>query len=112
MTKIIPLTDLRNTKAISDMVIENPTEPVFVTKHGREFLVLLSHEEYKKLVKNKKGRYGLRPYLQSWGVQWWLNSFYLFFFIFSILAVTFWYSSTVLQSFNCSTIKDNTTSNW
>ncbi|MCA1028157.1 type II toxin-antitoxin system prevent-host-death family antitoxin [Cytobacillus kochii] len=26
-------------------------KPVFVTKQGKEFLVLLSHEEYEKLVK-------------------------------------------------------------
>lgn len=45
--RIIPLSELRNTAAISKMVLEN--SPVFVTKQGGEHLVMLSHKMYEEL---------------------------------------------------------------
>ena len=45
--KIIPLSELRNTSAVSKMVLES--SPVFVTKQGGEHLVMLSHEMYEEL---------------------------------------------------------------
>ncbi|MGN0886089.1 MAG: type II toxin-antitoxin system Phd/YefM family antitoxin [Candidatus Spyradenecus sp.] len=47
--KIIPLSELRNTSAVSKMVLEN--SPVFVTKQGGEHLVMLSHEMYEEMQK-------------------------------------------------------------
>ena len=47
--KIIPLSELRNTAAVSKLVLEN--SPVFVTKQGGEHLVMLSHEMYEELQK-------------------------------------------------------------
>lgn len=47
--KIIPLSELRNTSAVSKMVLEDG--PLFITKQGREHLVMLSHEMYEELQK-------------------------------------------------------------
>lgn len=47
--RIIPLSDLRNTSAVSKMVLED--SPVFVTKQGGEHLVMLSHGMYEELQK-------------------------------------------------------------
>lgn len=43
--RIIPLSELRNTKAISDM-ITNDKQPIFVTKQGSQHMVVLPHELY------------------------------------------------------------------
>lgn len=50
--RIIPLSDLRNTSAVSKMVLED--SPVFVTKQGGEHLVMLSHEMYEELQKENE----------------------------------------------------------
>lgn len=44
--KIIPLSELRNTSAVSKMVTEDC--PIFFTKQGREHIVMLSQEMYDK----------------------------------------------------------------
>lgn len=45
--KIIPLSELRNTSAVSKMALDDG--PLFITKQGREHLVMLSHEMYEEL---------------------------------------------------------------
>lgn len=45
--KIIPLSDLRNTAAVSQAVIENGV--VFVTKQGGQHIVMLAHEKYEEM---------------------------------------------------------------
>lgn len=47
--KIIPLSEIRNTAAVSKLVIEN--SPVLVTKQwgGGEHIVMLSHEMYENV---------------------------------------------------------------
>lgn len=45
--KIIPLSEIRNTAAVSKLVMEN--SPVFVTKQGGEHIVMLSHEMYENV---------------------------------------------------------------
>ena len=57
--KIIPLSDLRNTSAVSKMVQENG--PVFVTKQGSEHIVMLSHEMYENVKRENKE---LREYVR------------------------------------------------
>lgn len=57
--KIIPLSDLRNTAAVSKMVTENGT--VFVTKQGSEHIVMLSHEMYENVKRENKE---LREYVK------------------------------------------------
>ena len=47
--KIIPLSDLRNTAAVSKMTTEHGQ--VFVTKQGCEHIVMLSHEMYETIIK-------------------------------------------------------------
>lgn len=47
--KIIPLSEIRNTSAVSKAVLENG--PVFVTKQGGEHIVMLSHEMYEEIQK-------------------------------------------------------------
>lgn len=47
--KIIPLSELRNTSAVSKAVLENG--PVFVTKQGGQHIVMLSHEMYEEMQK-------------------------------------------------------------
>ena len=51
MPKIIPIRDLKDTSSISNMVNES-SEPVYVTKNGYEDMVILSADEYGKIVKN------------------------------------------------------------
>lgn len=46
--KIIPLSTLRNTKQISDL-ITNSYEPIFITKQGSSHMVVMSHEYYEDL---------------------------------------------------------------
>ena len=57
--KIIPLSDLRNTAAVSRDVLEN--SPVFVTKQGSEHMVMLSHEMYEDI---KRENSELREYVR------------------------------------------------
>ena len=45
--KIIPLSEIRNTAAVSKLVMEN--SPVFVTKQGGEHIVMFSHEMYENV---------------------------------------------------------------
>ena len=47
MPCIIPIRDLKNTSAVSDMVRE-ANEPVFVTKNGYGDMVLMSMETYEE----------------------------------------------------------------
>ena len=48
MPVIIPIRDLRNTSAISEMA-HNMQEPIFVTKNGYSDLVVMSTELYEKI---------------------------------------------------------------
>ena len=57
--KIMPLSDLRNTAAVSKLVLENG--PVFVTKQGSEHIVMLSHEMYEDI---KRENRELREYVR------------------------------------------------
>ena len=57
--KIIPLSDLRNTAAVSRDVLENG--PVFVPKQGSEHIVMLSHEMYENVKRENKE---LREYVR------------------------------------------------
>lgn len=43
--KIIPLSDLRDTKYISDLVMAE-TYPIFVTKQGTSHIVIMKHDDY------------------------------------------------------------------
>ena len=45
--KIIPLSEIRNTAAVSKLVMKN--SPVFVTKQVVEHIVMLSHEMYENV---------------------------------------------------------------
>ena len=45
--KIIPLSEIRNTAAVSKLVMEN--SPVFVKKQVGEHIVMLSHEMYENV---------------------------------------------------------------
>lgn len=45
MTNIIPITDLRNTVKI-DQLVNKANEPIFVTKNGYSDLVIMSHDYY------------------------------------------------------------------
>ncbi len=47
MTNIRPITELRNTNAISELC-HSTDEPVFITKNGYSDLVIMSHEVYEK----------------------------------------------------------------
>ena len=49
MPQIIPITDLRNTNAISE-ICRAKREPVFVTKNGYGDLVVMSIETYEDLI--------------------------------------------------------------
>ena len=51
--RIIPLSELRNTKQISDMITTN-NEPIFVTKQGSQHMVILPHELYVQMKKALK----------------------------------------------------------
>ena len=53
MPTIIPIRDMRNTSAISDMAHSNQ-EPIFVTKNGYSDLVVMSCELYEKIVRENK----------------------------------------------------------
>ena len=53
MPRIIPIRDLRNTSAISEMA-HSSQEPIFVTKNGYSDLVILSAELYEKMVQNNR----------------------------------------------------------
>ncbi len=53
MTKIIPITDLRNTTKISELCHEK-NEPVFITKNGYSDLVIMSAEAYEELTEGPK----------------------------------------------------------
>ncbi len=50
MPTIIPIRDLRNTTAISDMAHEKQ-EPIFVTKNGYSDLVIMSSEMFDKFAR-------------------------------------------------------------
>ncbi|MBP5157551.1 MAG: type II toxin-antitoxin system Phd/YefM family antitoxin [Treponema sp.] len=47
MPQIVPIRDLKNTTAISNMCHENK-EPIFVTKNGYGDMVIMSMETYEK----------------------------------------------------------------
>ncbi|MEG1942987.1 MAG: type II toxin-antitoxin system prevent-host-death family antitoxin [Angelakisella sp.] len=47
MPEIIPIRDLKNTTAISELC-KQTTEPVFVTKNGYGDMVIMSMEAYEK----------------------------------------------------------------
>lgn len=47
MTKIRPVTDLRNTKEISNLCRET-SEPIYITSNGREDMVIMSVETYER----------------------------------------------------------------
>ena len=49
MPKIIPIRDLKNTSAISDMCKESG-EPIYITKNGYGDMVILSMENYEKII--------------------------------------------------------------
>ena len=49
MPKIIPIRDLKNTTAISNMCHESE-EPIYVTKNGYSDLVVMSSEVYEKAI--------------------------------------------------------------
>ena len=49
MPHIIPIRDLKNTSAVSDMVRE-ANEPVFVTKNGYGEMVLMSMDTYEGML--------------------------------------------------------------
>ena len=53
MPRIIPIRDLRNTSAISEMA-HSSQEPIFVTKNGYSDLVILSAELYEKIAQNNR----------------------------------------------------------
>ena len=48
MPRIIPIRDLKNTAAVSQMCSESK-EPVYITKNGYGDMVVLSYEVYEKL---------------------------------------------------------------
>lgn len=65
MPKIIPIRELRNTNAISELC-HSTDEPVFITKNGYGDMVIMSLETFEKNsgmsdfysdVKFRKGRY-------------------------------------------------------
>ena len=49
MPKIIPIKDLKNTASVSAMVRESEG-PVYVTKNGYDDLVIMSTDEYDRLL--------------------------------------------------------------
>ena len=49
MPKIIPIKDLKDTAKISLMVREN-MDPVYITKNGYDDMVIMSSEEYGRLM--------------------------------------------------------------
>ena len=53
MPTIIPIRDLRNTTAISDMAHEKhkEREPIFITKNGYSDLVIMSSEMFDKFAR-------------------------------------------------------------
>ena len=53
MPRIIPIRDLKNTAAISQMCNES-TEPIYVTKNGYGDMVLMSMESFEKIVRRFK----------------------------------------------------------
>ena len=48
MPRIIPIRDLKNTAAVSQMCSESK-EPVYITKNGYGDMVVLSYDVYEKL---------------------------------------------------------------
>lgn len=52
MTSIIPIKDLKNATAVSQLCHES-NEPVFITKNGYGDMVIMSMEAYEKLVFKK-----------------------------------------------------------
>lgn len=53
MPVIMPIKDLRNTSAISDMA-HKIQEPIFITKNGYSDLVVMSSELYDRFIKNNR----------------------------------------------------------
>ena len=49
MPYIIPIKDLRNTSAISDLCHQT-NKPVFITKNGREDMVIMSNATYERSI--------------------------------------------------------------
>ena len=48
MPRIVPIRDLKNTTAISNLCHEDK-EPIFVTKNGYGDMVVMSYEEYQNI---------------------------------------------------------------
>ena len=48
MSRIIPIRDLKNTSAVSNMCRET-NEPIFITKNGYGDMVIMSIERYQKM---------------------------------------------------------------
>ncbi len=55
MPKIIPLRELKNASQISEMC-HNINEPIFITKNGASDMVLLSSDEYDRLISKPLNR--------------------------------------------------------
>ncbi|MGF6990267.1 PHD/YefM family antitoxin component YafN of YafNO toxin-antitoxin module [Lachnospiraceae bacterium PM6-15] len=51
MPKIIPIKDLKNTSEISDMC-HKADEPIYITKNGYGDMVIMSVENYEKIVRH------------------------------------------------------------
>ena len=49
MPRIIPIRDLKDTAAISQMCSES-TEPIYITKNGYGNMVIMSMEAYEKMM--------------------------------------------------------------
>jgi prevent-host-death family protein len=53
MPTIMPIRDLRNTSAISELAHKNQ-EPIFITKNGYSDLVVMSAELYEKFARETR----------------------------------------------------------
>ena len=53
MPQIIPIKDLKNTSAVSEMC-HNTDEPVFITKNGYGDMVIMSIETYEQRMNREK----------------------------------------------------------
>ena len=58
MPTIMPIRDLRNTSAISELA-HNRQEPIFITKNGYSDLVVMSAELYEKIVRETRIDYAI-----------------------------------------------------
>ena len=58
MPTIMPIRDLRNTSAISELAHKRQ-EPIFITKNGYSDLVVMSAELYEKIVREARIDYAI-----------------------------------------------------